>query len=332
MQIKRGRWFLALVTATNLTWIAPAALAVEKQTSKGKVAVVNESVITQEYFDREMGYALQRLANMGRSFDDSQLPAIKKDVLEGLINAELLCQESQRKGIKVEEAAINEQLETLRKQFPSEDEFKTALTKANLSEVDLRSQIRRGLTIQQFITRQFVNEVTISEKQSRAYYDSHPDSSKQPEQVRARHIVIRVDPKADKSQRAEARKTIENIQKKLKKGEDFATLAKGFSQGPSSSKGGDLGFFKRGRTEKPFEQVAFALKPGEVSDLVETKFGYHLIKVIDRKAATTIPYDDIKKKIEQYLKNQKAQKEVSLYVEKLKENAKVERFLTEAPK
>jgi peptidyl-prolyl cis-trans isomerase C len=332
MQIKHGRWFLALVTTINLAWIALPALAAEKQASEGKVAVVNGSVITQEDFDREMGHVLQRLASMGKSFDDSQLLAIKKEVLEGLIHGELLYQESQRKGIKVEEVAINEQLETLKKRFPSEDEFKTALNKMNLSEADIRSQIKKGLAIQQFITKHIAEKVTVSDKELKAYYDSHPDSFKQPEQVRASHILIKVDPQADESQRAEARKKIEEIQQKLQKGEDFATLAKELSQGPSSAKGGDLDYFRRGQMVKPFEEAAFALKPGEVSDLVETRFGYHLIKVIDKKPETAIPYEDIKEKVGQYLKDKKVHEEVGLYVKKLKEDAKVERFLTETPK
>jgi peptidyl-prolyl cis-trans isomerase C len=332
MQTKRGRWFWALVTVMSLAWIALPALAAEKQTFEGKVAVVNGSVITQEDFDREMTLVLQRLASMGRSFDDSQVLAIKKEVLEGLIAAELLYQESQRKGIKVEEAAINEQLETLRKRFSSEDEFKAALIKMNLSEAEVKSQIKRGLTIEQLITEQFVEKVTVSSKEVRAYYDSHPDSFKQPEQVQASHILIKVDPDAEESQRAAARKKIEEIQQKLREGEDFAALATAFSEGPSSAKGGDLGYFRRGQMLKPFEEAAFALRPGEVSDVVETRFGYHLIKVMDKKPETTIPYEDVKERVEQYLKEMKARQEVDLYVKKLKEDAEVERFLTEAPK
>ena len=333
MQIKHGRWFLALVTTINLAWIAPPALAAEKQSSEGKIAIVNGSVISLKDFNREINHVLQQLASKGKTFDNSQLQSIKEEVLEGLINGVLLYQESQRKEIKVEGVAVNEQLETLRKRFSTEDGFKDALNKANLSEAEIRSHIERGLAIEKFITGQFVEKITVPDKELRAYYDSNPDSFKQPEQVRASHILIKLDPQADESQRAEARKKIEDIQQKLQKGEDFATLAKELSQGPSSAKGGDLGYFRRGQMVKPFEQAAFALKLGELSNLVETRFGYHLIKVIDKKPEKTIPYEDInKERLLQYLKDKKVHEEVGLYVKKLKEDAKVERFPTETPK
>jgi peptidyl-prolyl cis-trans isomerase C len=150
--------------------------------------------------------------------------------------------------------------------------------------------------------------------------------------VQASHILIKVDPQADESQRAEARKKIEEIKKKLGKGGDFAALAKEFSQCPSGSKGGDLGYFRRGQMVKAFEEAAFALKRGEVSDLIETKFGYHLIKAIDKKPETTIAFEEIKSKLGRYLKQNKVQEEVRQYVEKLKEKVKVERFLKKGPK
>jgi peptidyl-prolyl cis-trans isomerase C len=180
------------------------------------------------------------------------------------------------------------------------------------------------------IDKEFGNTVSVADKEVKAYYDKYPSFFKKPEQVRARHILIKVDPKADSKEKAEAHKKIEDIQHKLQKGEDFEALAKEFSQCPSAANGGDLGSFGRGQMVKPFEEAAFALKPGEVSDIVETRFGYHLIEVMDKKPATTIPYKDIKDRLKQYLKQEKIQKEVRLYAEKLKEKAKVERFLTES--
>ena len=331
MQTRCGRWFWALVVALTFVSIALLELACEKQPSEGKVAVVNGSVITQEDFDREMDRVQQRLLSMGKPLTDSQIPEIKKEVLENLINRELLYQESQRKAIKVDEAAINEQVTTLKRRFPDEDEFKTALIKANLSEAGLKTQIKQGLAIQQLIDTYIAKKATVSDQEIKAFYESRLALFKQPEQVRASHILIKVEPQADGSQKAAARKKIEKIQQRVQKGEDFAALAQELSQDPSSAKGGDLGYFGRGQMVRSFEQAAFALMPGEVSDIVETKFGYHLIKVIERKPETTIAFEDIKDRLGHYLKQEKVQKEVSLYVQKLKEKAKVERFLTEGP-
>jgi peptidyl-prolyl cis-trans isomerase C len=100
------------------------------------------------------------------------------------------------------------------------------------------------MAIDQFIASHFAEKVMVSDKEARAYYESHQESFKQPEQVQASHILIKVDPQADESQRAEARKKIEEIKQKLGKGGDFAALAKEFSQCPSSSKGGDLGYYR----------------------------------------------------------------------------------------
>ncbi len=329
MKIKSGRWLWALVAAPAIVSIALLALASEKQPSEGTIAVVNGLVITQEDFDREMSRIKRQLLNMGKHLKDSQMPGIKKEVLESLINRELLYQETQRKGINIDKATINEQMMTLKKQFPSEAEFKSALTKANLSEDTVKTQIERRLAIKQFIDAYIAKKTTVSAREIKALYENHPDLFKQPEQVRASHILIKVDPQADKVKKAEARNKIKEIQQKLQKGEDFTTLAKALSEGPSKAKGGDLGYFSRGQMVKSFEEAAFALRLNEVSDIVETKFGYHLIKVMEKKPETTTAFEDVKDKIGQYLKQEKVQREVSIYVDKLKGKAKVERFLTE---
>ena len=197
----------------------------------------------------------------------------------------------------------------------------------NLTEDEVRVQIQRGLAIRELIDQKVASKVVITDEETRAYYDGNSQLFQQPEQVKASHILIKVEPTADDAKKAEARKKIVEVQQKLKDGGDFAALAKEYSQGPSGSKGGDLGYFKRGQMVKPFDDVAFSMKTNEVSDLVETRFGYHLIKVYDKKPEQTLAYADVKDKIAQRLKQEKVEKDATLYVENLKKGAKVEKSL-----
>ena len=328
MHIKRFRWFLVLLTAMSLAYIAMPAFAIEKQISDCKVAVVNGAVITQGDFDKEMIRIQGQFAGTGRSLNESQLPDIKKRVLETLINRELLYQESQKRGGKVEDKEVNEQFDALKKRFPSEDEFKTALLKMKTSEAALKSQLRKGMGIQQFLDKEFVQKVKVPEEEVKDFYKKQPDLFKEPEKVKASHILIKFDSQADKSAKDQAKIKIEEIQKKLKGGEDFAVLAKEFSEGPSNVKGGDLGYFKRGQMVQPFEDAAFKLEPGVVSDIVETRFGYHLIKVVDKKPESVVSYENAKDKIVNYLKQEKTGKELQRYIEELRQKEVIEEFLS----
>jgi peptidyl-prolyl cis-trans isomerase C len=303
-------------------------MAVEKQPSDDKVAVVNGTVITRGDFDREMNRVRQQLSRMGRPLTRTQLSSVENRVLENLITNELLFQETKKKGIKAEEQAINEQLNKIKQRFPNEEAYKSTIGKMNLSEADIITQIEKGLSIQQLVKQEFSPKVNVSDKETRAYYDGHQDMFKRPEEVRASHILIKVDSKADKSQKADAYKKISEIQVKIKQGGDFATLAKEFSEGPSNVKGGDLGFFKRGQMVKPFEEAAFALSPGQVSGIVETRFGYHIIKVFEKNPESVSEYSAVKDRLKQSLEQQEVQKLMEVYVEGLKTNGKVERFLT----
>ena len=330
MQVKCGKWFGVVLTALALVSVASLSAAAEEKVAKDKVAVVNGSVITRLDLDRRMADAQRRFSSTGEPLSDSQLAEIKKQALENLIDRELLYQESQRQGIKVDEAVINKQIEALKNRFPTEAELKKSLARMKLSETAIRLQFTQERAIQQLIDKEFGQKVSVADKEVKAYYDQYPSFFKKPEQVQARHILIKVDPQAEPAEKAEARKKLEEVQQKLRKGEDFAALARAFSQCPSSADGGNLGSFERGQMVKPFEEAAFALKPGEVSDIVETRFGYHLIEVIDKQPETTIPYKDVKDRLGQYMKQEKIEKEVRLYAEKLKEKANVERFLTES--
>lgn len=303
------------------------AMAQEKQSSEKNAALVNGVAISMEQYTKELNIQIDRVSRQGGQVTDDQLAALKNDILDSLIEREVLYQQSQKDGIQITDQTIDDQLAAIKKRFPNETEYKNALSKMNLSEEEVKAQIKRGLSIKELIDRQVTSKVVITDEESKAYYDKNPQRFKQPEQIKASHILIKVDAKADEAKKAEARQKIEEVQQKLKDGGDFAALAKEYSEGPSSAKGGDLGYFRRGQMVKPFEEAALALKPNEVSDVVETRFGYHLIKVYDNKPEQTLAYADVKDKIIQRLKQEKIEKEAVQYVDKLKKDAKLEKFI-----
>jgi len=333
MRTKTKGLFWIQITVLILLWTALPASASKEKALEEKVALVNGTTITLGDLDREVSSVQQQLLSSGKpvNMTDAQLLEVRHQVLESLINRELVYQEALSKGINIEETAINEQLNSLKKRFPSENEFKSALSSKNLSEEFLRAQIRKGLAVKQLIDDQFAQKVTVTDMEIKTFYDNNPDSFKKPEQVRVRHILIKVDPQADETQRAASQTKLKDIQSRLKKGENFESLAKEFSQCPSSTEGGDLGYFSKGQMVKPFEAAAFTLMPGEVSDIVETQFGYHLIQCVDKKNKDKIAYEECKDKIHQHLKQEKIREHVDAHIEQLKGKAKVERFLKDNP-
>ncbi len=305
--------------------IFSASASAEKTPSP--VASVNGIPISGAEFDSELKQIQMRYMRQGRKIAGPQLDKIKESILEILINRELLFQESKRLGIQVDEKKIQEQFTAVKIKFSNQAEFKEVLVQMNLTEEEVKLQIRKALAIRELIEGKITQKISISEQESRAYYDEHPQAFQQDEQVKASHILIKVGPDADSSKKAEARKKIEQIQTQLKSGKDFSTLAKNHSEGPSSVKGGDLGYFKRGQMVKPFEDAAFALPPDEVSDIVETRFGYHLIKVYDKKSGGIVAYREAEEKINQYLKQEKSKNEIKNYIQKLRQKAEIKKFL-----
>ncbi len=212
----------------------------------------------------------------------------------------------------------------MRERFPSEAEFKQALAKIDTTLPQLRTQIEARLAVQRLLDQQILSKVTVTAEESKAFYDNNPNYFKQPDQVSARHILIKVDPEADEDQLKAARQKIEAIEERLQADEDFAELARELSEGPSAAKGGDLGFFERRQMVKPFSDAAFALKPGEISGIVQTRFGYHLIKVEDRKPESKLAYEEVRERLEQSLKQQKSEKMLATYIEKLQAQATIQ--------
>lgn len=316
-----------VAVALAIILLVTAVFAADKKAPGEMIAVVNGTIITQGEFDRALNYELRRAAQSGQQIPEAQIAQIENNILDSLIIGELLFQESKKKGVQVKSETVTEQLMIVKQRFPSEAEFKKVLEENKTTESKIKADIKRDMAIKQLLDKEVDQKIKVTAEESKTFYDTNPQLFQQPERVKASHILIKVDEGASEEKKAEARKKIEEIQQKVKKGEDFAELAKTYSEGPSAPRGGDLDFFGRGEMVKPFEDAAFNLKPNETSDIVETRFGYHLIKVVDKQPAKTIAYADIKDRIDKHLKDQKLRTERQLYFDKLKKDAKIDKFL-----
>jgi len=296
---------------------APAAVPFQ-----GAVARVNGTAIDVLELRRARKVLLR-----GQTVPAEQQAVLDKQAVEQLISAELLYQAAAKLEFKDLDKQIDAKVAQGKARFKDEQEFKKAIKDLEMDEKDLREYTRRDLLISRFVETTFVSKAAVSEAEIRAFYDKNPDKFKRDETVKASHILIGADSKASADDRKKAREKAEKLKKELTGGADFAALAKANSTDSSSQQGGDLGFFGKGQMVPPFEKAAFALKPGEISDVVETQFGYHIIKLTEKKPAETTDFKDVKVKIEEFLKGQKVNEAIQKYLTDTRKTAKIEILL-----
>ena len=313
-----------LATFVCLALLVPAVFLAAAYLYPDTVAVVNGSSISSTTLDRKYDEALSRLKASGQLPDEDKL---KKDVLESLINSELIYQESIRLGHSANALKIEMQYSNIKQQFGTERQFLDSLAERGYTEESLREELGRVMAIDEYIGAEVAPKVSVPEEMILSYYEENLQVFHEPEAVKASHILVRVDDPSDEQRKKDALKKIKNLKRRLQKGDDFEALAREYSDCPSKGDGGNLGFFTRGQMVEPFEIAAFALEEGETSDIVETRFGYHLIKLFVKRPERTVPFEEARGEIEQWLGEQKIFEEIRLLVERLKKEAKIERYL-----
>ena len=211
------------------------------------------------------------------------IPMVEKQ----LIDEDILKGYAEKEKIKVDTVKLNQVKERLKK----EPKIAKLLKSAGLSENYFLEQIKTQLLINSLFDK-WAKNITPSEKELKSFFEKNKEKLF-PEKVRAEHILISVPKNATAEEKEKKRKKAEKILAEVKKGANFEKMAQKYSDCPSKKRGGDLGEFTRGKMVKPFEDAAFSLKPGEISDLVKTQFGYHIIKVISHKKG----FDSYKKEV-----------------------------------
>ncbi|MHB8834685.1 MAG: peptidylprolyl isomerase [Candidatus Methylomirabilia bacterium] len=291
----------------------------------GVVAKVNGVGLSQSEFDRNWEFFLQRSGiPAGHADKDGKVVEFRKQVLDRLIDEELLFQEAKNRKMLVGKDVVDAELEKARTQFPTPEAFTEALAKNKLTEDGLRAVFSRNLSIEAFVENVVAKGVEVSDAEVHDFYTGNKDKFESPEQAHARHILVAVDEKADEKTRQAAKAKADDLLTQLKGGADFGELAKKSSDCPSAPQGGDLGLFGHGQMVPEFDAAVFALKPGELSSVVTTKFGYHVIKLEEKKDAGLVPEGEVAPRIREYLTSQKTLSAVEQNIKVLREKAKIE--------
>ena len=285
------------------------------------LAKVNGEAVTRKELE---DYVRNLEGQAGSPIPADQRDRIYRGVLDQLVGYKLLVQEAKARKVVVADADVDARIAEVKKQFPSEDLFMQTLIDRKMTIDQLKGDARRDLSIARLIEGEISPRVAVKPAQVEDFYKNNPEKFHQPESVRASHILIAAAENADAATKAHAKTKAQQILKEIRAGKDFAELARQHSQDGSATNGGDLGFFPQGQMVGPFNDAAFSLKPGATSDLVETQFGYHIIRVAEKKPARTVPLEEMRPQIEEFLKHQNRETETESFVKALRAKGKVE--------
>ncbi len=293
------------------------------KTDSNAIVIVNGQAVPMERFDKnyemvknmyesQMGEDIlnQKVGEEGLTLKDQVID----EIISQIVTEQVIMQDAEKRGIKVEDKEIDETMKNYVEMVGGEESFKGYLTANGIDEKDFKEDVKKMLLASKQ-KEAVLKDIKVSEQEAKKYFEEHKDELGE---VHAKHILIKVE-QTDAKQAEEAKAKAEAILAEVKNGGNFDEIAKTKSEDPgSAAKGGDLGYFGRGQMVKEFEDAAFALKKGEISDLVKSDFGYHIIKVEDKK----VEFKDLKADIENALKEDKYVEEMK----KLEKEAKIETF------
>lgn len=295
------------------------------------VATVNGKAITLSNYETTLGLYKQSVQAMyGDKIWDTEVQKgikykdqFKQMILDQMINTEVVYQQATKDKLLPSTEQVNKKLDELKKNIDKDEKYKKEMEKIGVNDEFLKNQQEMDLALQNY-KENFDKETKISDQDLQKYYDEHKKEYYKDE-VKASHILISTQDKNGKplseEKKKEAKEKAEKLLKQAKSGEEFSKLAKENSDDPgSAANGGDLGFFTKGQMVPEFEKAAFALKPGQISEIVETDFGYHIIKVTD-KVDEQIPFKDVKESIKTTLLNEK----FTTQIQKLIKDSKIEK-------
>ncbi len=299
----------------------PKAAGQEEKRIEGPVAMVNGKPIQSKDYYAEVDKILKRSSKIPKE----RMNRIKENILKRLIEKQLIKDAVAKASIVVPAEAIEKEFAQYKTRFRTDEQFQNYLRHGKVTIESIKARITEKKELELLLEK--TGKLAVTDQEVSDFYNKNERFYQEREGVKARHILIKVAENAPKEEEEKARGKLKQAQEALTKGEDFAEVAKRFSEGPSAPKGGDLGFFGRGQMVKPFEDKAFAMKPNEVSEPVRTRFGFHIIQVLEKREARKKTLEEVKDTIAESLRNKKFFQERRSLLNTLKTEAKIERII-----
>jgi peptidyl-prolyl cis-trans isomerase C len=302
--------FFIIMMLCAMLALCSCFLGKKKNEGDEVLATVDGSPITLSQFKSAFDRLKSQFPKDG-TLDPEGIKAMKMNIINQLIEKEILVSEAKKLGIVVSEAEINEQIKKVFGEYPNSDAFVTRMKEENVDPETWKKEIEYQIMLDKLVKAVAGNNITVTPEEVQKYYTDHQADYNSPTRVEALQIMV------------ETREQAQTILDQIKGGTDFSTLAKTYSTSPDSEKGGDLGYFSQ-EEMPPFFAVVFTMKPGDLSDVVESEYGFHIFKVIDRKEARLITIDEARPEIEEKIKRAKTEDNYGKWFESIRKTKKIE--------
>ena len=286
-------------------------------------AKVNGTPITEKQLEIAVDEYVPRSLYHGNITPEKRA-VFRPKALEEMIKKELYIQEAGKIGLTIKKQDLKAALRTVKDRFNSERDFQKALKANDLTQEGFEKILENNLLVNMFIDEEITKKAQVTEEYLKDYYEKNKKSYVMPDAFRIRHILIKVPATAEKEEREKLRKDAEDVLAKAKSGEDFGDLAYKYSMDDWRVKGGDLGLVHKGRIDPDLEKAALGLEAGQISDIIETVYGYHFLKLEEKVPGKQLSFDEIRDKLRKQAEGARRNEIEEGILKRLKENATIE--------
>jgi len=294
------------------------------------MAKVNQTEIRASQVEQVLQLSLRRGSRNTDSLSEERMGRLRRQVLDQLVEEELLYQLSQKEKVQVPEKRVDEEVQTLQSRFLSPEEYEASLKEQGLTPALARERVRRNLAVEEIIRQKTTGGAGPSEAEIAEYYKKNRERLRRAESARVQQIFVRLPPRSDPETKGRARQALEALIKEIRAGKDFGAAIREYSQGTDQGPGGDLGWVTRNGPTPILADAALKLKVGEISDVLETPAGFHVLKVLEKKPGGEASLEEARAQVESLLRQQKEREALASLVAKLKTEARIE-FVTPVP-